>query len=173
MLLSINFVFFILILVVQPRMAVRYGTFGICVLRTSHLEPYRTSVPYFSSIFEAYRTNVPYPYHYKQAYRTYVPYPYHYKKSVPYQRTVPLSKNRGVPYRTNVPYRTVLPSLGTTASFLRFDSTAAFFLVPVLLFGLFCVRKNTEYQSYLHNFVKKKSSSEIGCAECIRILHAK
>ena len=37
-------------------MAVRYGTFRICVLRTSHLEPYRTNVPY----------------------------PYHYKKSVPY-----------------------------------------------------------------------------------------
>ena len=52
------------------RMAVRYGTFGICVLRTSHLEPYRTSVPYFSSIFEAYRTRtIP-----KKAYRTSVPY---------------------------------------------------------------------------------------------------
>ena len=49
----------------QPRMAVRYGTFRICVLRTSHLEPYRTNVPY----------------------------PYHYKKSVPYHRTVLLSKN--------------------------------------------------------------------------------
>ena len=33
---------------------------------------------------------------------------------------------------------------GTTASFLRFDKTAAAFLVPVLLFGLFCVRKNSE-----------------------------
>ena len=43
------------------RMAVRYGTFRICVLHTSHLEPYRTNVPY----------------------------QYHYKKSVPYQRTVP------------------------------------------------------------------------------------
>ena len=42
-------------------MAVRYDTLRICVLRTSHLEPYRTSVPYFSSIFEAYHTNyVPY-----------------------------------------------------------------------------------------------------------------
>ena len=51
-------------------MAVRYGTFRICVLPTSHLEPYRTSVAYFSSIFEAYRTNVPYPYHYKKG----VPY---------------------------------------------------------------------------------------------------
>ena len=48
------------------RKAVRYGTFRICVLRTSRLEPYRNSVPYFSSIFEAYRTNVPYPYHYKE-----------------------------------------------------------------------------------------------------------
>ena len=46
------------------------GTFRICVLRTSHLEPHRISVPYFSSIFEAYRTNVPYPYHYKKS----VPY---------------------------------------------------------------------------------------------------
>ena len=50
--------------------AVQYGTFRICVLRTSHLKPYRTSVPYFSSIFEAYRTKVPYPYHYKNG----VPY---------------------------------------------------------------------------------------------------
>ena len=41
-------------------MAVRYGTFRICVLRTSLLELYRTSVPYLSSIFEAYRTYVPY-----------------------------------------------------------------------------------------------------------------
>ena len=78
-------------------MAVRYGTFRICVLRTSHLQPYRTSVPYFSSIFEAYRTNVPYP--------------YHYKKGVPYQRIVLLSKNWGVPYRIYVPYRTELPFL--------------------------------------------------------------
>ena len=67
-------------------MAVRCGTARICVLRTSHLEPYRTSVPYFSSIFEAYRTNVPYP--------------YHYKKAIPYQRTVLLGKNWGVPCRT-------------------------------------------------------------------------
>ena len=49
----------------QARMAVRYGTFRICVLRISHLEPYRTNVPN----------------------------PYHYKNSVPYQRTVLLSKN--------------------------------------------------------------------------------
>ena len=40
----------------------QYGTFRICLLRTSLLQPYRTSVPYFSSIFEAYRTNVPYWY---------------------------------------------------------------------------------------------------------------
>ena len=60
----------------RPRMAVRYGTFRICVLRTSHLEPYRTNVPY----------------------------PYRYKKSVPYQRTVLLSKNWGVPYLRTVPY---------------------------------------------------------------------
>ena len=71
-------------LYITARMAVRYGTFRICALRTSHLEPYRTSVPYFSSIFEAYPTNVPYPYHYKkgvpyflakiETYRTYAPY---------------------------------------------------------------------------------------------------
>ena len=48
-------------------MAVRYVR---NLLRTSNLEPYRTSVPYFSSIFEAYRTNVPYAYHYKKG----VPY---------------------------------------------------------------------------------------------------
>ena len=47
-------------------MAVRYGTFRICVLRTSHLEPYRTGVPYFSSIFEAYGTRTIT----KKAYRT-------------------------------------------------------------------------------------------------------
>ena len=81
----------------HPRMAVWYDTFRIRVLRTSHLQPYRTSVPYFSSIFEAYRTNVPYP--------------YHYKKGVPYQRTVLLSKNWGVLYRAYVQYHTVLPSL--------------------------------------------------------------
>ena len=51
-------------------MAVRYGTFRIYVLRTWLLEPYRTSVPYFSSIFEAYRTRtIP-----KKAYRTSVLY---------------------------------------------------------------------------------------------------
>ena len=46
----------------EARMAVRYRTFRICVLpvRTSHLQPYCTSIPYFSSFFEAYRTNVPY-----------------------------------------------------------------------------------------------------------------
>ena len=54
----------------QARVAVRYGTFRICVLRTLHLEPYRTSVPYFSSIFEAYRTRTIT----KRAYRTSVPY---------------------------------------------------------------------------------------------------
>ena len=48
-------------------------------VRISHLEPCRTSVPYFSSIFEAYRTNAPYP--------------YHDKKCVSYQRTVLLGKN--------------------------------------------------------------------------------
>ena len=89
-------------------MAVRYGTFRICVLHTSYLEPYRTSVPYFSSIFQAYRTNVPYPYHHKKAYRTNVPYPYHYKQGEPYQRSVLFSKNGGVPFRTNVPYRTAI-----------------------------------------------------------------
>ena len=70
------------------RMALLYGTFRICVLRTSHLEPHRTSVPYFSSIFEAYRTKVPYL--------------YYYKKGVPYQRTELPSKNWGVPYRTAI-----------------------------------------------------------------------
>ena len=34
----------------------QYNTFRICVLRTSHHEPYRISVPYFSSIFGAYPT---------------------------------------------------------------------------------------------------------------------
>ena len=62
----------------SPRIAVRYGTFRICVLLTSDLEPYCTSVPYFSSIFEAYRNNVPYSYHYQKD------VPYHYKKGVPY-----------------------------------------------------------------------------------------
>ena len=56
------------------RMAVRHGTFRICVLRTSHLESYRTSVPYFSSILKrivpTYRTRTVT----KKAYRTSVPY---------------------------------------------------------------------------------------------------
>ena len=34
----------------------QYGTVRICVLRTLHLEPYRTYVQYLSSIFEVYRT---------------------------------------------------------------------------------------------------------------------
>ena len=66
----------------KARMAVRYGTFGICVLHTSHLEPYRTSVPYFSSIFEAYRTRTIQ----KKAYRT---SEQKLKRNVLYQRTVP------------------------------------------------------------------------------------
>ena len=49
---------------------VRYVQNLRSLLRTSHLEPYGTSVPYFSSIFEAYRTNVPYPYYYKKKRRT-------------------------------------------------------------------------------------------------------
>ena len=44
--------------------------FRICVLRTPHHEPYRTTVPFFSLIFKAYRTNVTYSYHYKKG----VPY---------------------------------------------------------------------------------------------------
>ena len=44
----------------KPSMLVRYGTFRICILPTSHLLPYRTSVPYLTSIFEAYPTYVPY-----------------------------------------------------------------------------------------------------------------
>ena len=68
------------------RMAVWYGTFRICLLRTSHLQPYRTSVAYFSSIFEAhrtrtivrktYRTSIPCFLSKSGAYRTvtYVPY---------------------------------------------------------------------------------------------------
>ena len=84
-------------------MAVRYGTFRICVLRTSQLEPYRTSIPHFSLIFEAYRNNVSFP--------------YHYKKGVPYQRTVLLSKNWGVPYRTYIPYRTAILVLNYTRNF--------------------------------------------------------
>ena len=47
----------------------------ICILRTSHLEPYRTSVTYFGLIFEAYRTIVSFPYTVsKKVYCTSVPY---------------------------------------------------------------------------------------------------
>ena len=54
-----------------PMMAVQgVRSEFVYILRTSHLEPHRISIPYFSSIFEAYRTNVPYPYHYKKG----VPY---------------------------------------------------------------------------------------------------
>ena len=74
----------------RPRMAVRYGMQRICVLCTSHLEPYRLC----SSIFKAYRTNVPYL--------------YHYQKGVPYQHTVLLSKNRGILYRTYESYHTAI-----------------------------------------------------------------
>ena len=91
----------------QTRMAVRYGTIRICVLHTSHLESYRTSVPYFSSIFEAYHTNVPYPYHYKK------------RRTIPTYRTRTITKKA---YHTSVPYflakieayRTVLPFLRLT-----------------------------------------------------------
>ena len=54
----------------QPRIAVRYSMFRICVLRISHLEPYRTSIPYFISIFKAYHTHIIT----KKAYRNSVPY---------------------------------------------------------------------------------------------------
>ena len=40
----------------QARMAVRYGTFKICVLRTSHVEPYRTSVQFLKRTVPMYRT---------------------------------------------------------------------------------------------------------------------
>ena len=71
-------------------MAEPYGTFRICVLRTSHLEPYRTSVPYFSSIFEAYRTNVLYQNHYKK------------RRTVPPYCTFQQKLSRTVPYRTAI-----------------------------------------------------------------------
>ena len=65
------------------------GTFRIYVLHTSHLEPYRTSVPYFISVFETYRTFT------KKAYRTSVPY---FLAKIEAYRTVPT-------------YYTVLPFL--------------------------------------------------------------
>ena len=92
--------------ILQSRMAVQYGTFRICVRRTSHLEPYRTSVPYFSSLFETYRTNVPYP--------------YHYKKGVPYFSA------KIEAYPTVLTYRTVLPSL-TAMLLADFFSLLTFF----------------------------------------------
>ena len=86
-------------------MVVWYGTFRNYVLRTSHLEPYRTSVPYFKSIFEAYRTNVSYPYHYKKAWRT---------------STITKKAYRGISVQYFLAkieaYRIVLPSLLTTPS---------------------------------------------------------
>ena len=89
-------------------MAVRYGTFRICVLRTSHLELYRTSVSYSVQFLKrtvpTYRTRTIT----KKAYRTSVPnqrtVPVPLQKGVPYQRTVPvpLQKKRTVPaYRTS------------------------------------------------------------------------
>ena len=60
----------------------QYGTFRICVLRTSHPQPYRTSVPYFSSIFEAYHTRTIT----KKTYRTSVPY---FSAKIEAYRTVP------------------------------------------------------------------------------------
>ena len=75
----------------QPRMAVRYGTFRICVLRASQLEP----LPY------------------QRTYRTSVQF---LKRTVPTYRTRTITKKA---YLTSVPnllakieaYRTVLPSL--------------------------------------------------------------
>ena len=55
-------------------------------VRTSHLEPYCTSVPYFSSIFEEYRTRIITKRRTVPAYRT------SYQKlrrTIPYLRTVP------------------------------------------------------------------------------------
>ena len=49
-------------------------------LRTSHLQPYSSSVPYFSSIFEAYRTRTII----KKAYRTCTITKKAYRTSVPY-----------------------------------------------------------------------------------------
>ena len=106
----------------RARMAVRYGTFRFCVLRTSHLKPYRTSVPFFSSIFEAYRTNVPYP--------------YHYKKGVLYQRTVSFSKNLGVPYRTYVSYRTAILAFNYSQLKLTLKSLAYNLAISIQTFSV-------------------------------------
>ena len=66
-----------------PKMAVQYVQ-NLRTIRNSHLEPYCTSVPYFSSILEAYsirtitkkayRTSIPYFLTKVEAYRTYVRY---------------------------------------------------------------------------------------------------
>ena len=50
----------------QARMAIRYGMFRICVLRTSHLEPHRTSVQFLKRTVPTYRTRTTT----KKAYRT-------------------------------------------------------------------------------------------------------
>ena len=87
-------------------MAVRYGTFRICILRTSHLEPYRTSVPYTSVQF--LKRTVPVP----------------LQKGVTYQRTVLLSKNWGVPYRTHIPYRNAILAFNYSQLSLTLKSLA-------------------------------------------------
>ena len=60
-------------------------------LRTSHLEPYRTSVPvpYFSSIIEAHRTNVPYPNHYTVIEKAYCTSILYFFAKIYAYRTVP------------------------------------------------------------------------------------
>ena len=91
-------------------MAVRYGTFRICVLRTSHLEPYRTSVPYFSSIFEAYRSLLTY------RTRTIT------KKAFCTSVTCFLAKIEA--YRTSVPYRTAILAFNNSQLLLTLKSLA-------------------------------------------------
>ena len=71
-------------------MAVRYGMFRICVLRTSHLEPYvpehRTSVQFLKRTVPTYRSRTVA----KKAYRTSVTYFLaKIEAYLPYLRTVP------------------------------------------------------------------------------------
>ena len=114
-------------------MAIRYGTCRICALRLSHFEPYRISVPYFSSIFEAYHTNVPYPYHYKKGvpYQRTVPVPLQKRRTVPTYRTSQQKLRRTVPYLRPVPYRTAI--LGNNSVKMRTKIFKNYFLFSTIV----------------------------------------
>ena len=72
-----------------PRMAVRYGVFRIRVLRTSHLEAYRTSIQFLKRTVPTYRTRTITKKVYRTSHQKLRRTVLTYRTYVPYLRTVP------------------------------------------------------------------------------------